>query len=199
MAASLSAAFSHLEPLRVRPERRLPADWSLPGHLAGPRGQVPGGREDTHVDADLGDDHLGGAGLDAWDRAQKLNRWGERGELRLDRLGEPLDLLVEEVEVGEDRPDQQGVQRVEAALERLFERRIFLRSLPRASSASSSGSVVPWQSASSIARPPSDRTCAFPRIRLPRSPCRRVTRLIPPLLPLTPRGGSSWSNLAAPG
>jgi hypothetical protein len=23
---------SHFEPLRVRPERRLPADWSLPGH-----------------------------------------------------------------------------------------------------------------------------------------------------------------------
>ena len=32
IAASLSASLSHLEPLRVRPERRLPADWSLPEH-----------------------------------------------------------------------------------------------------------------------------------------------------------------------
>ena len=31
-AASSSAQSSHLEPLRLRPERRLPADWSLPGH-----------------------------------------------------------------------------------------------------------------------------------------------------------------------
>ena len=29
-----SAARSHLEPLRVLPERRLPADSSLPGHIA---------------------------------------------------------------------------------------------------------------------------------------------------------------------
>ena len=32
MAASSSAQSSHLDPLRLRPERRLPADWSLPGH-----------------------------------------------------------------------------------------------------------------------------------------------------------------------
>jgi len=32
IAASSSAQSSHLDPLRVLPERRLPADWSLPGH-----------------------------------------------------------------------------------------------------------------------------------------------------------------------
>ena len=32
IAASLSAMFSHFEPFRVFPDRRLPADWSLPGH-----------------------------------------------------------------------------------------------------------------------------------------------------------------------
>ena len=32
MAASLSASLSHFDPLRVRPERRFPAEWSLPGH-----------------------------------------------------------------------------------------------------------------------------------------------------------------------
>src|SRR5919106_6485189 len=31
-ADSVSVARSHLEPLRVLPEWRLPADWSLPGH-----------------------------------------------------------------------------------------------------------------------------------------------------------------------
>ncbi len=31
-AASVSAIPSHRDPLRVRPVRRLPADWSLPGH-----------------------------------------------------------------------------------------------------------------------------------------------------------------------
>src|SRR3954452_3521124 len=31
-AASSTAQSSHLEPLRVLPERRLPADWWLPGH-----------------------------------------------------------------------------------------------------------------------------------------------------------------------
>ena len=32
-ADSVSALLSHLEPLRVLPERRLPADFSLPGHI----------------------------------------------------------------------------------------------------------------------------------------------------------------------
>ena len=71
--------------------------------------------EAAHVDADLGDDHLGGAPLDAGDRAEQLNRRGERGELRLDLVGEQLDLLVEEVEVGEDRRDDQRVLGIEAA------------------------------------------------------------------------------------
>src|SRR5829696_8013510 len=36
-AASISALLSHFEPLRVLPERRLPADSSLPGHIPAPR------------------------------------------------------------------------------------------------------------------------------------------------------------------
>src|SRR3954466_7049148 len=32
-AASVNAPCSHLDPLRVLPERRLPADSSLPGHI----------------------------------------------------------------------------------------------------------------------------------------------------------------------
>src|SRR5512132_3121823 len=53
------------------------------GVLAGPAGEVARGGETVHVDADLGDDHLGGAPLDAGDRAEQLNRGGERGELGL--------------------------------------------------------------------------------------------------------------------
>ena len=41
IAASLRASFSHLEPLRLRPERRLPADWSLPEHWPAQEAQWP--------------------------------------------------------------------------------------------------------------------------------------------------------------
>jgi hypothetical protein len=46
----------------------------------------------------------------------------ERGDLFLDRVREAVDLLIEEVDVREDRADPQRVQLVEATLERLFER-----------------------------------------------------------------------------
>src|SRR2546427_374859 len=72
------------------------------GALAGPAGEVAIGGEAAHVGADLGDHRFGGASLHAGDRAEQLNRGGERGELRLDLVGEQLDLLVEEVEVSED-------------------------------------------------------------------------------------------------
>jgi hypothetical protein len=39
--------------------------------------------------------------LHAGDRAQQLNGPVERGDALLDRFGEPLDLLVEEVQVRE--------------------------------------------------------------------------------------------------
>src|SRR5262249_50318444 len=127
------------------------------GALAGPAGQVPVAGEDAHVGADLGDDCFGGALLNAGDRAKRLDRRGERAGLLLDHLGEPPDLLVEEVEVGENRGDDSpcwGSKRPSSAS---LSAGIFVRSLPRASSASSSGSVVPWQSASRIARPETPR------------------------------------------
>ena len=81
------------------------------------------GGEHAHVEADLGDDVLRGAGLDPAKRAQQVNRWLKRAQLFLDRVREPLDLLIEEVEVREDRADQQRVLGVEATLERLAQRR----------------------------------------------------------------------------
>ena len=80
---------------------------------------MAGGREHRHVGADLGEDVLRGAGLDPGERAQQLNMRLERAQYLLDRVGEPLDLLIEEVQVREDRADQQRVVGVEAALQRL--------------------------------------------------------------------------------
>src|ERR671931_184394 len=82
LAHSTSVWLSHLDPLRV-PERRLPADSSLPGRI--PAREVLCCREDGHVTAGFGDDHLGGAAPDAGDRAQQFNRRGERAELFLNR------------------------------------------------------------------------------------------------------------------
>ena len=115
-----------VEPLRSLaglPGAALAGGLVVAGALAGPGGEVLGGREDAHVGADLGDDHLGCAPLNAGDRAEQLNGRRERGDLLLDRVREPVDLLVEEVDVGEDRADPQRVQLIEAALERLLERR----------------------------------------------------------------------------
>jgi len=75
---------------------------------------VASGGEDAHVGPDLGEDVLCAAPRDAGDRAQQLNGGRERGKALLDRVREPVDLLVEEVEVREDRADQQRVQLVEA-------------------------------------------------------------------------------------
>jgi hypothetical protein len=43
---------------------------------------------------------------------------GKRGECLADRLREAVYLFVEEVEMGEDGPDEQGVLSVAAACER---------------------------------------------------------------------------------
>src|SRR5438445_604769 len=51
--------------------------------LPGPGGEVAIAREDRHVDADLGEDVLRGARLDAVERAQELNRRPERVQLLL--------------------------------------------------------------------------------------------------------------------
>jgi hypothetical protein len=58
--------------------------------------------------------------LHAGDRAQQPHRVSERGDLLLDRIGEQRDLLVKEVQLGEDRADDQRVLSVKAALQRLL-------------------------------------------------------------------------------
>jgi len=84
---------------------------------------MAGGRELGHVSAGLGDQHLGGATLNARDRAQQLDLLVvERAELLLDRLRQPVDRLVEEVHVGEDLHDDQGVLLAETPLQRFAQR-----------------------------------------------------------------------------
>src|SRR3954471_12119037 len=130
MAASSSAKSSHSDPLRVLPERRLPADWSLPGQRPGPGREVPRGRELGHVGADLGEDALRAAALDAGHRAQQFNRRRERADLFLDHAGELFDLLVEEIDVAQDRADPQPVMGVEVSGERLAQGGDLLAHLP---------------------------------------------------------------------
>lgn len=91
---------------------------------------MPGGREARHVGADLADDALGAAAPDAGDRAQQVNRWGERADLFLDHAGELLDLLIEEIDVAQDRADPQPVMAVEVTLQRLLECGDLLAHLP---------------------------------------------------------------------
>jgi hypothetical protein len=70
---------------------------------------MAGGWEPGHVASDLAQDDLRGAGLDAGDRAQQLDRRSQGRELLADGVGEPVDLPVQEVDVGEDRADPERV------------------------------------------------------------------------------------------
>ena len=114
---------SHLDPLRVLPERRLPADWSLPGHCPAQVARCLSVGKTRHVGADLGDDHLGGAPLNAGDRAEQLNGRRERGDLLLDRVGEPRRSARRGSRCGRgSRRSRRACMMVEAALERLLQR-----------------------------------------------------------------------------
>ena len=72
-----------IEPLRSLPgppDRRLPADWLLPGHWPAQEASCPAVGKHRHVDADLGEDVLGGAGLDPVNAAQQLTPPARKGE-----------------------------------------------------------------------------------------------------------------------
>jgi len=120
-----------------------------------PGREMPGGGEDRHVGADLSDHRLSGAGGDAGDGGgQRDGRLPGRAQFGLDRLRQFGDVLIEEVQVREDRADDQRVMGLKAALQGLSERGQLLRNTPPART---SGSVVPATSASSIARPETPR------------------------------------------
>jgi hypothetical protein len=83
---------------------------------------VPRRRERRHVDADLGEDPLRAAVLDTDHGAQQLNCRRERAQLLLDRVREPIDLLVEEVDaqaLDDATNERDGHQRLQALVDEL--------------------------------------------------------------------------------
>ena len=111
-----------------------------------------GGGEPGHVDADLGDDHLGGPFTDPRDRAQQPQLLGERGEDLLDPVIQPVDHAREVVDLVRVHPGQQGVMVTEPSSQAMVRSGILFRIIPRASSASTRGSRSPPISASIMSR-----------------------------------------------
>ena len=121
---------------RISPSQRLP--WVVPaGSLfaagdvvarahPGPRGEVSGGREPGHVDADLGDDALGGPFADPGDRVEPVTGLAERGDHPVDLDVERGDRRFEVVDVVEDDPQHRGVMVPEPAAQRLAQLRDLL-------------------------------------------------------------------------
>jgi hypothetical protein len=64
IAASLSASFERFGAFAGAAGAAFAGRLVVAGALAGPGGEVAVTRENRHIDADLGDDHLGGARLD---------------------------------------------------------------------------------------------------------------------------------------
>jgi hypothetical protein len=62
---------------------------------------MPDGRKQRHVEPALGDQDLGGVGVDTGDRAQQVDHMLVRGNREFDALTEVLDRGVERVDVGE--------------------------------------------------------------------------------------------------
>ncbi len=107
----------------------MPADLSLPGQRPAHEARCRG-REARHVGADLADDAFGAAVLDADDGAQQLHRRRERMDLVLDHRGELVDLLVEEIDMAQDRADPEAMMSIEVARERLAQSGDLLAHLP---------------------------------------------------------------------
>src|SRR3954464_4177546 len=124
------------------------------GAAPGPRREVPRGRELRHVGADLADDALGAAALDAGHRAHQLNRRRERADLLGDHAGELLGICSSRKSTWRKIApihSRWWASKCPASASRSAG--ICLRIWRRASSASTAGSVSPATSASSMSRP----------------------------------------------
>jgi hypothetical protein len=94
---------------------------SLTRTHACPRGEVPCGRQDGHVGADLGQDHLGRVSPHPGDALKQDQLGLERGDGGLDPLGDGRDVGFEVVDVGEHALEQKGVVLTEPGGERLLQ------------------------------------------------------------------------------
>ena len=170
-AHSSSVQSSHLAPLRQFRKQRLPADWALPGHCPAHDARCFSVRN-ALMSVPISEMITFAARR--WNaRAQQLNGRLGRGDLLLDCVRHPVDLHIEKVGVREDRADPLGVRlakRPSSAKELGSQRAL-------ASSASTSGSVVPFTSASSIDRPEAPRMSVATQ---------------PSLIPDRPIGAARW-------
>jgi hypothetical protein len=125
---------------------RLPADSLTPGAVRSHEHRCPGGREDGHIDADLGDQVLGRGDAKPRDAV-------ELGDLPLVRLAHDRDLLIQHGDAGGEAvdalqhhlQDERVVLGEELAVQGLFQL--------RAISASTRGSRSPAMIAVSMSRP----------------------------------------------
>jgi hypothetical protein len=98
-----------MEPWRVRPGRRFPPEEFVARADPGPRRQVRGGREDGHVQTDLGDQDLRDPAPDTGDGHHQLHQVRDRAQQHLDPLIDFDDRGLQEVDVGEHLGDQHPV------------------------------------------------------------------------------------------
>src|SRR5262245_5749248 len=91
------------------------------GADARPTREMPVARKDAHVHADLGDDHLRGATLDAVDGLKSGLFLGERRHQLLNPGAQGRHCLLEVIDVRHELCDQEGVMRAKSANQRLAE------------------------------------------------------------------------------
>jgi hypothetical protein len=111
-----------LAAVAVRPERRLPADSWLPGHCpAHDASSLAEGKMlmSIPISAMIASGRCAVERRGSCTAAQRPSR---KGDLLGDHLGQARDLLIEEVDVREDRCDPQRVHAIKAALKRLAQR-----------------------------------------------------------------------------
>jgi len=82
---------------------------------------VGGGREATHVDPDLGDEHVGGGPADPGDLIQLIDRRRERADLLGDLGLQRGDVDADLVDAGQHGGQQEPVMVAEVAGERLLQ------------------------------------------------------------------------------
>ena len=140
-AASPSAKSSHFDPLRVRPERRRPADWSLPGHCPAQHASCLA-VGNTDISAPISAMMYSAVRRRSPGIVHSSQRPSRRGDLLPDRVGKTADLLIQEVDMREDRTDQTACRRSKRPSKDSLSAGSFARSLPFARSASTSGSVA---------------------------------------------------------
>ena len=126
-----------------------PARAVLPGGLVvaraqpGPRRQVRRGGEPSHVDADLGDDDLGGAFTDPRDRGQQLGLLGEREAGLVDPGVQPGDHVREVVDVFQVQGHISACWSPKRPAQAILRSGILVRITPRARSASTARVALP--------------------------------------------------------